>query len=97
MRDASATAREVITQGLSKHAWLQVYPSEANFLLVRITDGKRKAKPIAAALLERGIKIKTFTNLPGYNFEDLFRVTIGLPEENRFFVEMFDDAVASGV
>lgn len=97
VRDASATAREVITQGLSKHAWLQVYPSEANFLLVRITDGKRKAKPIAAALLERGIKIKTFTNLPGYNFEDLFRVTIGLPEENRFFVEMFDDAVASGV
>ena len=65
--------------------------------LLHVVEPRLLGQDLAAALLERGIKIKTFTTLPGYNFEDLFRVTIGLPEENRFFVEMFDDAVASGV
>lgn len=94
VRQASAEARAQLTEGMAKHPGLVVYPSEANFLLVRITDGK-PAKEIAARVLERGIKIKTFSPLQGRTFSDLFRVTIGTPEENALFLRILDEVLTT--
>ena len=53
-----------------------------------------KAKAIAMGLLERGVKIKTFVPLQEYTYDDLFRVTIGVEDENVFFADMLDEVMA---
>jgi histidinol-phosphate aminotransferase len=58
---------------------LTVYPSAANFILVRAEPGR--AGPLFDGLLERGILIK---KLDGSHplLADCLRLTVGLPEEN---------------
>ncbi|MCS6895091.1 MAG: histidinol-phosphate transaminase [Bacteroidia bacterium] len=55
----------------------EVFPSQANFLLVRF----HRAKAIYTALAERGIIVRYRGTLP--LCEDTLRITIGTPEENR--------------
>lgn len=93
LRERSKAARELLTQRMEKWSGrLKVFPSEVNFLLVQTTDGP-KAKALAAGLLERGIKVKTFVPLQDYTYDDLFRVTIGVEDENIFFADMLDEVM----
>ena len=55
----------------------KVFPSEANFLLVRVTD----ADALYAQLLQDGIIVRNRSRVPGC--EGCLRITIGTPEENR--------------
>jgi histidinol-phosphate aminotransferase len=55
-------------------------PSEANFLLVRVGRGL----DVYDALLRRGVIARP---MDGYGFPEYLRVTVGLPDENRRFVE----------
>ena len=55
----------------------KVFPSEANFLLVRVTD----ADALYARLLQDGIIVRNRSRVPGC--EGCLRITIGTPEENR--------------
>jgi len=64
-------------------------PSQANFLLVRVGEGKR----VYEALLHRGVIVRP---MDAYGFPEHVRVTVGLPEENRRFLEALD-AVLAGV
>jgi histidinol-phosphate aminotransferase len=57
-------------------AVLKVYPSDANFLLVRVTD----ADGLAVALEHAGIKIRNRSTLP--SAEGSVRISIGTPAEN---------------
>ena len=59
------------------------YPSEANFILARVTPGR--ADDLFQALKARGILIK---NLNGAHplLADCLRVTVGTPEENAAFL-----------
>lgn len=55
-------------------------PSVANFVLVRVGHGLE----VYDALLRRGVIVRP---MDGYGFPEHLRVTVGLPEENRRFVD----------
>ena len=69
--------RERLAAALATLSALTVYPSEANFLTVRVPD----APALFAALKEARILVK---NLHGYHplLENCLRLTVGSPEEN---------------
>ena len=54
----------------------QVFPSDANFLLVRVAE----ADKLYAYLLDKGIIVRNRTRVPGCN--GCLRMTVGLPSEN---------------
>ncbi|NCA69031.1 MAG: histidinol-phosphate transaminase [Sphingobacteriia bacterium] len=75
--------RQHLLKDLARLDALHPYPSEANFILFRVADGRADA--IFHGLKERGILIK---NLNGSHplLQDCLRVTVGLPEENQAFL-----------
>ena len=62
----------------------QVYPTQANFILVRVGEGE--ASPIFEGLKTRGVLIK---NLSGHDpaLQDCLRITVSTPEENAQFMQ----------
>jgi len=71
------TERERLHQALSVHPHVRrVYPSDANFLLVRFTD----AQTVFDTLLNAGIVIRDQRAAP--QLHDALRITIGTPEQN---------------
>jgi len=76
-------ARAELFAGLQGIPSLAVYPSEANFILFRVSPGRADA--IHQGLQQAGVLIK---NLNGSSaaLQDCLRVTVGLPEENRAFL-----------
>ncbi|MDO8465792.1 MAG: histidinol-phosphate transaminase [Gallionella sp.] len=75
-RDRTALYRQ-----LGEIAAVRVYPSEANFLLLRVAN----ATEVFDGLKRRGVLIK---NLNGGHpmLTDCLRVTVGTPEENERFI-----------
>jgi histidinol-phosphate aminotransferase len=73
--------RAKLYQQLSEIAGVQVYPSEANFLLFRVAD----ATAVFDGLKRLGVLIK---NLNGGHpmLENCLRVTVGTPDENMKFI-----------
>ncbi len=59
---------------------LECAPSQANFLLVRVS---RPADEVFKALLPLGVIVRSMRS---YGFPDHIRVSVGLPEENRRFL-----------
>lgn len=57
-------------------------PTHANFFLIKVGDGKG----IYNALLKKGVIVRPMAS---YNLPEYIRVTVGLPEENKRFVETF--------
>lgn len=55
----------------------KVFPSDANFLLVRVAD----ADALYAYLLDKGIIVRNRSRVPGC--AGCLRITVGLPEENE--------------
>ncbi len=74
--------REALFERLKAFPGLSVYPSQANFLLLRVAD----APAVFAGLKRRGVLIK---NLHGAHplLANCLRVTVGTPEENRTFLD----------
>jgi histidinol-phosphate aminotransferase len=72
---------------------IQVWPSEANFLLIRTAPGIGSAT--VAALRERGVLVK---DLHGASplLRDCVRVTVGRPEENAAFLAALEEIIAAG-
>jgi histidinol-phosphate aminotransferase len=60
---------------------LDIYPSDANFILVKTTD----AKGIYNFLVERGIIVRNRNNVE--LCEGCLRITIGTPEENNILIQ----------
>jgi len=71
--------------GLKK---VEVFPSQANFLLLRVA----KADAVFAGLKDAGILIKNL-HAKGSLLENCLRVTIGLPEENDRFINAFKELI----
>jgi len=61
---------------------LEYVPSYGNFVLVRVGD----AAAVYEGMLRAGIIVRPVAN---YGLPEWLRVTVGLPEENRAFVEAF--------
>jgi histidinol-phosphate aminotransferase len=80
--------REKLYRQLGQIAALEVYASEANFLLFRIA----KATEIFNGLKRRGVLIK---NLDGGHpmLRDCLRVTVGTPEENERFMIALNESI----
>jgi histidinol-phosphate aminotransferase len=68
---------------------LEFVPSAANFVLVRVGDGAR----VYRELLRRGVIVRP---MDVYRFPEHVRVTVGLPEENRRFVEALAAVLGAG-
>ncbi len=67
-----------------KKLGFECVPTEANFFLIRLNpgDGKR----VYNELLKKGVIVRPMAS---YNMPDYIRVTVGLPEENKRFIEAF--------
>ena len=70
--------RAVLFDALSSLPDVRVYPSDANFLLMRIQN--HDAKELHARLLRRGIALRYF-NTPG--LQDCIRISVGRPRDHE--------------
>jgi histidinol-phosphate aminotransferase len=80
------TERARVAAGLTAIPGLTVFPSDANFLLLRTT---RPASEVAAALFARGVLVRDFSRAP--YLANCLRVTIGSPEENDALLTSLTD------
>jgi histidinol-phosphate aminotransferase len=70
--------RERLFNEFSKIDGVRAYPSEANFILIRVGDPEK----ICRGLLKKGVLVR---NMQGV-VDGCLRVTVGTPEENRIFI-----------
>jgi histidinol-phosphate aminotransferase len=73
--------REHLFNQLQRLDGLEPFPSQANFILMRVRDGR--AKELKQALEQRGILIRYY-NKPGLS--DCVRISVGTPEQNARIV-----------
>lgn len=78
--------RERLRQQLSGLGFLRVYPSEANFLLCDVLEGK--AEEIVSYLASRGIIIRYFRKPRLLNS---IRISVGLPEHTDMVVDALSE------
>ena len=78
--------RESLFKELSKIKNITVYPSQANFILVRVAEGQ--ADKIFNRLKEQGILIKNLNPVGGL-LKNCLRITVGTAEENKSFLNAF--------
>ena len=84
--------RERVRPELSRLAGLTVYPSAANFLLVRVAGGTGAGTRAFNKLKTAGVLVKDFSG--GHPLlENCLRLTIGTPEENRILVAAIREAL----
>lgn len=96
--DAQAAAlraeRGKLHAALSAMPEMQVFPSAANFLLVRVHSADRSAAGVFANLLEQKVLIKNVSKMHAL-LENCLRVTVGTPEENALFIDALRAALRS--
>lgn len=85
VREQARLGREQLHAGLARFPGVQSFPSQANFVLCRFTDGRRGAE-LKTKLGQRGIAIKIFEPANGHSYDPYFRLTLGLPAENEFLL-----------
>lgn len=78
--------RESLFKELSEIKNITAYPSQANFILVRVAEGQ--ADKIFNRLKEKGILIKNLNPVGGL-LKDCLRITVGTEEENKSFLNAF--------
>ena len=81
--------RGILASELAKLDGLTVWPSSANFLLVRVPHAHRVWELLRD---EHSILVRDFSATPG--LEDCLRITVGRPEECTAVVEAFMDILA---
>jgi histidinol-phosphate aminotransferase len=87
--------REVhrLRDGMGRHAGIETFPSDVNFVFARFTDGRTGAE-LKARMERRGIKIKAFDAVAQRRYDEWFRVTLGTAAENVFFLQELDTVLA---
>lgn len=83
--------REIMFERLSSMKGLDVFPSQANFILFRAPKGKADA--IFESLKSRNVLIKNLSQNGGL-LSDCLRVTVGTPEENEAFFNALQHALS---
>ena len=78
--------RAGLGQALAALPGVTVYPSEANFFLVRVPDADRAYE----ALRRQGVLVR---NLNGPSLENCLRITVGTPDENRILLTAMREAL----
>lgn len=73
---------------------IEVFPSAANFLLIRVRPGPVDAQNVCAKLLEHRVLIKNVGKMhPLLN--NCLRITVGTPQENRQFLDALIASLAT--
>jgi histidinol-phosphate aminotransferase len=90
LRDERAT----LSAALAGLPGLEVFPSDANFLLVRLTGGQLTADKVFSALLERKVLVKNVGKMHAL-LENCLRVTVSTPDENTLFLDALKASLAS--
>lgn len=67
-------------------------PSAANFVAIDFGDAAR-AQKLSEQLLQRGVMVRY---LGGWGWPSIFRVSVGLPEENQSFLEQLGELLRNG-
>lgn len=75
----------LVTQLDSVNYISKIYPSDANFILVKVDDATKRYNQ----LIEKGIVIRNRTTQPGC--ENTLRLTVGTPAENKILIEALND------
>jgi histidinol-phosphate aminotransferase len=88
------TERTKLIADLAAFPDLEVFPSAANFLLLRVKQGKNNADGIFSALLDRKVLIKNVGKMHPL-LANCLRVTVSTPEENKLFLDALKASLAS--
>ena len=93
--EAIKIERAVMSERLAALDGVEVFPTNANFILFRMTQGY-KANEVFQELKKRGILIK---NLDGSHplLKNCLRVTVGTPAENVQFLEALRASLKTGL
>jgi histidinol-phosphate aminotransferase len=78
--------RDALAKALAALPGVTVYPSQANFILLRVPDADRSFD----ALLRQGVLIR---NLNSPSMKNCLRVTVGTPDENRILLSALREAL----
>jgi histidinol-phosphate aminotransferase len=82
--------RERLARALARLPGVEVFPSAANLLLLRVA----RAFEVWTRLLQQSVRVRNLDR-PGA-LRGCLRVTIGIPEENRRFLEALTSALQEG-
>lgn len=77
--------RNLITELQTISYISKIYPSDANFVLVKVDDANKRYNQ----LIEKGIVIRNRTTQPGC--ENTLRLTVGTSSENRILIEVLNN------
>ncbi|BBB92356.1 MAG TPA: histidinol-phosphate transaminase [Methylomusa anaerophila] len=77
----TVSERKKLAAALEAIPGVEVFPSETNFLLIRVGDTAGWMKRLA----DQGIGVRDFNNAPGLS--GCLRVTVGTPAENQAFLK----------
>jgi histidinol-phosphate aminotransferase len=80
-------AREWLYNELKSLDGITVFPSRANFLLIKVPNGRL----IYERLLKRGILVRHYIGHPV--LENCLRITLGLDEDNKEFLQALKEAM----
>ena len=80
-------AREDLLEAFRARKGVEPFPSEANFILLRLT--RARAVDVHEGLRDRGVLVKLMHGSHPL-LEDCLRVTVGTPGENQAMLEAFD-------
>jgi histidinol-phosphate aminotransferase len=83
------TRRKQLAASLAKMPEVEVFPSEANFVLFRVEHGAALWRDL---LHNHSVLIRDLSRAPG--LADCLRVSVGTEEENRRFIEAMEDCLA---
>ncbi|MEM2703029.1 MAG: histidinol-phosphate transaminase, partial [Candidatus Bathyarchaeia archaeon] len=78
--------RGQLSKLLKETGMFYVFPSETNFLLVKILKKEITARKLKEKLAEKGILIRDCSDFPGLD-KSYFRITVRKAEENLTFID----------
>jgi histidinol-phosphate aminotransferase len=84
--------REGLRPELERLPGLRVYPSAANFFLVRVAGGKGAGTKVFDGLKAQGVLVKDFSGGPPA-LDNCLRLTVGTPDENRILLTALREAL----
>lgn len=86
--------REGLLEKMKAMPALQVFPSQANFILFRVLNNtkNKSANDVFESIRQSGVLIKNMRADKGL-LKNCLRVTVGTPEENRAFVSALTNAM----
>jgi len=80
--------RDQLSANLGEIPGVEVYPSATNFVLAKLPVAN--SEPLQRDLAARNVFVRRFGN-PDHHLEDCLRITVGLPADNRLFLDTFTE------